>query len=60
MLDRLDKAGFHPLFPDKPSPSEVTRIARSLDRVQSRLNTAFESVMREIRALQDRVEKLGE
>jgi hypothetical protein len=60
VLERLDKAGFHPLLPEKPPPSELRRIARGLDRVQTRISSAYESVMREIRMLQDRLEKLGE
>jgi DNA-directed RNA polymerase alpha subunit len=60
VLDQLDKAGFRPLAQDKPLPSEMRRIARGLDRVQTRINSAYQSVMREIRMLQERLEKLGE
>jgi DNA-directed RNA polymerase alpha subunit len=60
ILDRLDKAGFRMVLPEKPLPSEMRRIARGLDRVQARINSAYESVMREIRQLQGRLEKLGD
>lgn len=58
ILQQLEECGFRPAAPDKPSQTEMTRIAISLDRVQSRVSTAFESVIREIRALQDRLDKL--
>jgi DNA-directed RNA polymerase alpha subunit len=48
VLDRLARAGFRPVLFEKPSSTEVRKIARGLDRVG-----------REIRILQERLKKLG-
>ncbi len=60
VLEKLEEHGFRQPATPGPSPTEVSRIARSLDRVQTRVNTAFEGVRREIRVLQERLKKLGE
>ena len=60
VLNQLGAFGFRPVLAAKPLMAEMSRIARSLDRAQSRINSAFESVIREIRGLQDRIEKLSE
>jgi hypothetical protein len=59
VLSKLEEFGFRLAIPNQTKQMEMRRIARNLDRVQSRINTTIESVMRKIRTLQDRLKKLG-
>ena len=58
VLGQLGKAGLRPFLLERPSETEMRRIAHSLDRMQSRMHATFESVMRELRTLQDRLKKI--
>jgi hypothetical protein len=63
ILDKLAQAGLrpghHPSMPAQANLAEIRRIARGLDRVQSRIDATCDSVRREIRMLQDRLNKMA-
>jgi DNA-directed RNA polymerase alpha subunit len=57
LLTALERAGFpHPTTQEQPS-SEILDIQRSLERMQSRVETALGAVAKEIRILKHRIQK---
>ena len=59
VFEALERGGFrHPAM-DAPSSVEMSSVARSLERLKSRINKTTEVVTREISALQERLAKAG-